>query len=1051
MSWILDAIGAERVGHARSEADRRRIITALAIDGTHRVDDAELLAVANALELQVFELLGGDDADALRRAAVAAFQVLRSVARPSDPLKNAAWLLRITCIAVIGDRAADARRLLADDGIPTLPLEDADWGRRVWATTLDTWLRVFRKQGWEDLDRVQANVVALREAQRASEPRYLAELEQRQDKGPGWQLVAEYHLAKAVETLAFFVGQGTGPDGRYDITQQLEAQFDRAIVACGHGGLVELELLTRLLVRAGAAVVSNSIWSVTRAVNSRVTRFVEAAVSRDRSQPLFEMLPPQRRTLREDGLLGSSHRAVVVSLPTSSGKTLIAQFRILQALNQFDAERGWVAYLAPTRALVKQVAVRLRRDFAPLGVNVERVSPALEIDGIEAALLTEANHDTQFRVLVTTPEKLDLMLRGGWEDEIGRPLTLVVVDEAHNLGGGSRGLKLELLLATINRECRNAQFLLLTPFIGNAAQIAQWLAHDSSANVELAVDWVPNDRVIAVAEPQQATGRAGFRVRLSTVHTSRGTLSVPETLVLPTNRPLGLAWSVAKGGQGALAAATAQQLRGRGAVIVLASTPRNSWSIAARFRQEELRRQSTAPEIAAAKAFLEAEFGDGFALAELLDFGVGVHHSGMSDEAKALVEWLTERGQLDVLVATTTIAQGVNFPVSGVVLASHQYPYGEDMPPEDFWNIAGRAGRVDQGDLGFIALAATTAEKRRQLETYVATNVGTLNSTLVEMVQQAHAQGQLLALEQLAWQPSWSSFLQYLVHTYRQIGDHEQFALEVEQVLRGTLGFQELRRSHPTLASDLVRGVRRYGANLAGQPLKLVDSTGFSLETVRNTLGRLSESGLREDAWSADLFTGPRPHLATMMGLLLQVPELRENLEAVLGGREHDGDKLARIVCDWVQGRSLAEMAATHFPVTSRDGALDPTASMTKCCTSLFSKLAQTASWGLAALQTMTFRDNFEGLSEQEQRSLRNLPARVYYGVNSDAALSLRLIGVPRQAAGPLAGKLGVTAETSLSELRTTLKQTGVVPWRDALGDMGPVYRTVWSVVEGEV
>ncbi|MCA9639953.1 MAG: hypothetical protein KC492_04635, partial [Myxococcales bacterium] len=499
------------------------------------------------------------------------------------------------------------------------------------------------------------------------------------------------------------------------------------------------------------------------------------------------------------------------------------------------------------------------------------------------------------------------------------------------------------------------------------------------------------------------------------------------------------------------AAATAQQLRGRGAVIVLASTPRNSWSIAARFRQEELRRQSTAPEIAAAKAFLEAEFGDGFALAELLDFGVGVHHSGMSDEAKALVEWLTERGQLDVLVATTTIAQGVNFPVSGVVLASHQYPYGEDMPPEDFWNIAGRAGRVDQGDLGFIALAATTAEKRRQLETYVATNVGTLNSTLVEMVQQAHAQGQLLALEQLAWQPSWSSFLQYLVHTYRQIGDHEQFALEVEQVLRGTLGFQELRRSHPTLASDLVRGVRRYGANLAGQPLKLVDSTGFSLETVRNTLGRLSESGLREDAWSADLFTGPRPHLATMMGLLLQVPELRENLEAVLGGREHDGDKLARIVCDWVQGRSLAEMAATHFPVTSRDGALDPTASMTKCCTSLFSKLAQTASWGLAALQTMTFRDNFEGLSEQEQRSLRNLPARVYYGVNSDAALSLRLIGVPRQAAGPLAGKLGVTAETSLSELRTTLKQTGVVPWRDALGDMGPVYRTVWSVVEGEV
>lgn len=178
---------------------------------------------------------------------------------------------------------------------------------------------------------------------------------------------------------------------------------------------------------------------------------------------MFEMLPPQRITLRDQGLLTTGARAVVLSLPTSSGKTFIAQFRILQALNQFDADRGWIAYVAPTRALVNQICARLRRDFAPLGIVVERVSPALDIDGVEAELLVEADPAAAFRILVGTPEKIDLLLRGGWEAKIGRPLTLVVVDEAHNISSGDRGLKLELLLATINRECRNSQFLLMTP------------------------------------------------------------------------------------------------------------------------------------------------------------------------------------------------------------------------------------------------------------------------------------------------------------------------------------------------------------------------------------------------------------------------------------------------------------------------------------------------------------------------------------------------------------------------------------------------------------
>lgn len=1050
MTWILDTLGEDRLERAKEQAGLRRLVSALDVEPVDLGDEDELRAVGSALELGVFDLLAdGSQGQRLRSASAEAFQVLSGLQEPSDPLAAGEWLLRASCIAVLGDRGADARRRLLTDGIPDLPVEDSDWGKRVWAMTLDIWLRLIRKQGWEDLDRVQENISRLRQDQRELEPAFLAVVEKTGDRQPAWQLMAEYHLARAAEILGAFTGQGSGADGRFDIAQQLEAQFDRALGACEQGRLLELELLVRLLSHTAPILVDNSIWTVSRAVNSRVTKFVQDVVSRSRRRPIFEMLPPQRRTLREEGILGSGHRSVVVSLPTSSGKTLIAQFRMLQALNQFEAEHGWIAYMVPTRALVKQIMVRLRRDFQPLGVPVESVSPALEIDGVEGAMLTARDPAQQFRVLVTTPEKLDLMIRSGWEQKIGRPLTLCVVDEAHNLASPNRGIKLELLLATINRECRHAQFLLLTPFIRNAEEIARWLAPQSHKNVELALDWVPNDRVILLAEPEKRKGRGAFKVRLSALHTSEETLSIPGDLELRESRPLGLSWSKAKK-QGALAAATAQQMRHRGTVVILAAQPRHAWSLANQFRAAERRGEASA-EIEATQQFLAHELGDDYPLIDLLDYGVGVHHAGMSDETRALVEWLTEGNHLDVVVATTTIAQGINFPLSGVVMASHQYPYGEDMPPEDFWNLAGRAGRVDQGDLGIVALAAGTPEKRGKLEEFVARNVGALNSALVAMVQEAQKLGHLTSLEKLSHRPQWSAFLQYLAHTYRQIGDHDEFAMQVELVLRGTLGFEELRRSHPALAKQLVTGVRRYGGRLVDKPLGLVDSTGFSMETVLNTLRRLSRDRITEAVWTPELFEGPRPHLRKMMGILLEVPELRENLRDVIQEEAPSGETLARVVCDWVQGRSLSEIASEYFEVTTRSGEPDTTAAMTKCCQRLFGRLTQTASWGLAALQTMTFREDFDKLTEDEQRTLRNLPARVYYGVNSDKALGYRLIGVPRTAAGPLAETLDLPANTPLPAMRDTLRDRGDGPWRSALGEIGSIYRKVWSVVEGEM
>ncbi|MBN1608906.1 MAG: hypothetical protein JW940_19925 [Polyangiaceae bacterium] len=191
-----------------------------------------------------------------------------------------------------------------------------------------------------------------------------------------------------------------------------------------------------------------------------------------------------------------------------------------------------------------------------------------------------------------------------------------------------------------------------------------------------------------------------------------------------------------------------------------------------------------------------------------------------------------------------------------------------------------------------------------------------------------------------------------------------------------------------------------------------------------------------------------------MMGLLLQVPELREPLADVAGGTSPDGDKLARIVCDWVQGRPLTEMATDYFsqPVEeeSDEPASDPVAAMTQCCRNVFGRLTQTASWGLSALQSLTLGSAFDELSSAEQRGLRNLPARVYYGVNTDEAVALRMLGVPRTAAPALAKGLGVKADEPLHQVRVRLRAADVSEWTKAMGQRGTDYRRVWAIMEGE-
>ena len=132
----------------------------------------------------------------------------------------------------------------------------------------------------------------------------------------------------------------------------------------------------------------------------RTSEFVRSLTHREH-RAMSEHLPPLRAALLEQGLLDRAKTATAV------GKTLLARFRILQALNPFRDEGGWVVYVAPTRALSAQITRRLRTDFAPAGLRAGQLAASVEVDAFEEALLGDG--DGPFDILVATPEKLSPM------------------------------------------------------------------------------------------------------------------------------------------------------------------------------------------------------------------------------------------------------------------------------------------------------------------------------------------------------------------------------------------------------------------------------------------------------------------------------------------------------------------------------------------------------------------------------------------------------------------------------------------------------------------
>jgi replicative superfamily II helicase len=364
----------------------------------------------------------------------------------------------------------------------------------------------------------------------------------------------------------------------------------------------------------------------------------------------------------------------VVSAPTASGKTALAELAICKTLS----EGGTALFLAPLRALTNEKEREWER-FEELGYSVYVVTGERDLSPRKAE---------RADILVMTPEKADSATR---KHETARysfitDVDCCVIDEVHLLDSDRRGAVLEVTVSRLRRLCA-PRVVALSATMPNIDDVADWLD-----------------------APAEATFAFGEEYRPVPLNADVKTYTHGENAFADKYRRLYRAIDLAE-----------PHIREEGQALVFVSSRQDTVQAAKKARDELVERDI--PMGARGEYDFHndaAELSNDTLRQSVLD-GVGFHHAGLAREDKNRVEAWFKEGKIQLLFSTSTLAWGVNLPARCVVIRDtklHDPLEGEvDMSPLDVLQMLGRAGRPGYDDMGYawVVCDRSEADKYRGL------------------------------------------------------------------------------------------------------------------------------------------------------------------------------------------------------------------------------------------------------------------------------------------------------------------------------------------------
>jgi superfamily II DNA/RNA helicase len=374
--------------------------------------------------------------------------------------------------------------------------------------------------------------------------------------------------------------------------------------------------------------------------------------SRDELAALYlEQLPYTPYPVQEEALLAwfTSDQGVLVCAPTGTGKTLIAEAALFEALH--TRQRAY--YTTPLIALTEQKFTEMqssavRWGFAPEDVGLvtgnRRVNPDATVLVVVAEILLN-------RLLHHDPTPCD-------------DVQAVVMDEFHSFADPERGMVWELTLGLLPAHVR---LLLLSATVGNAFDFTQWLQHSQHRRLELV---------------------QGFERKVPLSYRWVGDQLLNEFIE-----------QIAEGTEAAR----------RTPALLFCFNRDECWNVAEQLKGKSLLAEGQQARLADELARLDLSQGAGPKLKAILQRGVGVHHAGILPKYRRVVEELFQRKLLAICVCTETLSAGINLPARSVVLPTiMKGPMGEKkiIDASTAHQIFGRAGRPQFDTEGFVYVLA---------------------------------------------------------------------------------------------------------------------------------------------------------------------------------------------------------------------------------------------------------------------------------------------------------------------------------------------------------